>query len=225
MKLKIVAVLSALMFTHLLKAQQSDTAPKLNYNILLDPSISFGPMSIALFEGALGLEWHNPSAPDQRWSVKGNYGQGDIYIIPVQDSGDWNGTAHVYYLEANYDKNLMAWYGRNRSQSDGYKPNNLFYQLGVMGGFGNQRIHTLHTWNYFEDIPLDEKRFGLFTGIRAGIGYRYNFKNKAYINFIPVAIAAGYIDIRSTWEYGRPRNGFELLNVNLFDFSYAIPLN
>lgn len=238
MHLTTIALLSALLFTPLIKAQDlaaalispSDTIPTitqttsdLKYNLILDPSLSFGPMAFGLFEGSAGLEWYNAEAADQRWNVKANYGQGEIWIIPVQDSGDWNGTASVFYLETNYAKDFYSWSGRNFDQSAGYVPNKLFVEVGVLGGFGSQHINVMHTWTV--DQAMDEHRYGLFTGLKAGLGYRHTFPDQTTLSFMPFSVAGGYMHMWTSWAPAKSRNGFELLNANLYDFQLLIPLD
>ena len=226
MNLKIITIAVTILFTSNLKAQGSKNnsdSSSFSYNVIVDPSISFGPMAFGLIEGSLGAEWYKPQTPQKRWNLKASYGQGNIWLIPIQDSGDWNGTSAVYSLEANYIKDFFRWAGRHFDKSTGYIPHSLFYELGVLGGFGDQDITTLHTWS--ADLPLDEKRYGLFTGLRAGLGYRYNFQDEIIVNFIPVSVAAGYIHISSPWEHGWPRSGFEVLSLHLLDVQLLFPLN
>lgn len=226
MQLRLLTLLTALLCTSLIKAQEqqpSANTSNFRYNLIADPSVSFGPLAIGLVEGSLGVEWYKAQVADKRWSIKANYGQGSIWLIPIQDSGDWNGTSAVYSLEANYTKDFLRWSGRYFDKSAGYIPHSLFYEVGAIGGFGDQDITTLHTWG--ADLPLDEKRYGLFTGLRAGLGYRYNIQNEIIVNFIPVSVAAGYIHIWSPWEHGWPRSGFEVLSLHLLDLQLIFPLN
>jgi len=238
MNLKTIALLSALLFTPLIKAQDltaflattsdatvdtTETTNDRKYNLILDPSLSFGPMAFVLFEGAAGLEWYTMEAPEQRWNVKANYGQGDIWIIPVQDSGDWNGSASVFYLEANYAKDFYSWSGRNFDEAAGYVPNSFFVEMGVLGGFGRQNIDVMHTWTV--DQTIDERRYGIFTGLRLGLGYRHTFPDRTSLSFMPFSVAAGYMHMRTSWAPAKRPSDFEVLNVNLYDFQIQIPLD
>ena len=142
--------------------------------------------------------------------LKANFGQGDIFLIPITDSGESNETSNVYSLEALYAQDFYRWEGK-RFDADkaGYMPHSLFFETGLLGGYGDQKINTLHTWG--ADVTMDQQRNGVFLGVKAGIGYKYNFRNELIVNFVPVAVSVSYINIWSSWEHGFPRSGLELL--------------
>ena len=101
MNLKTLTIACAILFTSHLKAQKLprfvDTA-KFNFNLIVDPSITFLFITELAAEVGIGVEWNDKALPDRRWEIKANYGLGPMWIVGIADSGDVNGTSHMFYL-------------------------------------------------------------------------------------------------------------------------------
>jgi len=100
MNTRTFALLSILLCGQLIKAQNltanqltfSDSTKTTNgrkYNLILDPSISFDPISLAysemLIEGSFGLERIALGAPHRRIGLKANLGKGYIWFAGIVD--------------------------------------------------------------------------------------------------------------------------------------------
>ena len=220
MNLKTLTIAGAILFTSNLKAKDLprfiDTA-KFNYNLIVDPSITFLFITELTAEVGIGVEWNDKASPDRRWEIKANYGIGPMWIIGIADSGDVNGISHMYYLESNYSRDILRWRGRKSSKEAGYFPRAVFIKGGVLGGILNQHATIMYIWDPIVTVPIDENEFSAFAGVQAGLGYRYNFQNKLIINFIPISLTVYY----DSYYRGYPG----IFPTNIFDFQFILPLN
>jgi len=135
----------AILFTLSTYGQSSTlVSSSIQHNLILDTDLGFGPMAAGLMEGSTGIEWFKAESPEKRWSLKANFGQGDIFLIPITDSGDWNGTSNVYSLEALYAQDFYRWEGKPfDADKVGYMRHSLFFETGLLGGYGDQHITHL----------------------------------------------------------------------------------
>ena len=220
MNLKTLTVACAILFTTQLKSQEQprfiDTA-KFNYNLIVDPSITFLFITELTAEVGIGVEWNDKASPDRRWEIKANYGIGPMWIIGIADSGDVNGTSHMYYLESSYSRDILRWRGRNHQNEVSYFRHAFFVKGTALGGLLNNHATYMYTWDPTETVPVDENEFSAFAGVQAGLGYRYNFHNKLIINFIPISLTVYY----DSYYHAYPR----IFPTNIFDFQFIVPLN
>lgn len=233
MHLRTFALLSALLCSSLIIAQDitanqstsgdtTKTTKGSKYNLILDPSISFGPIGLAyseaLIEGSIGLERITLGSPHRRRGLKANLGLGYIWIGGITDSGDWNGISNVYSLEIFYNEDFYR-----RKSKHKLSTHSFFVESGIESGGFNQNITTLYTWN--DPVDIDQKRYGIFTGVKIGVGYRYNYREKITLSLIPFSTSIGYINTWSSWDgFSTSLSGVSQLYLHLMDLQILIPL-
>ena len=128
-------------------AQENGQRPGVVPRLLLDVDfIAFGPHAAAVPELSLGMEWEHQTQPN-RVGFKLNYGNGFEDVLPVPDSGDYNGNYQVYSVDFTYDHDFYRWFGKHDvSRIPGEERNALFFSTGVSAAYGKQHITTLHPW-------------------------------------------------------------------------------